>query len=85
LLKKHAKYSEMSESQIRKMMAHGLSYTLKQDQEVKTKNMVVVLLEGSVYADASKRGLIKAPAVLFEDTVMASMGRVLACTEQNKQ
>jgi len=81
LVKKHAKYTKCSEGQIKKMMDLGLSYTLKKDQEVKTKNMVVVLLEGSVYANANKKGLIKAPAVLIEDAVMAEMGRVLACAD----
>ncbi len=81
LIIKHPKYANLSEKHIKKSLEQGLSYTLKKDQEVNIKNMIVVLLEGKVYADENKKAVINAPAILIDDTTMASMGRVLACVE----
>jgi len=79
LIKNHAKFESLTEKQIQKSLENGISYTLKQDQEVKTSKMIVVLLEGSVYAGKDKNGTVKAPAILIDDSLMASPGRVLAC------
>jgi len=81
LICKHAKYAGKSEKHIKAILDQGISYTLKEGQEVKTKNLIVVLLEGKVYADETKKSVIKAPAILIDDSIMASHGRVLACVE----
>ncbi|MBI9067908.1 MAG: cation:proton antiporter [Salinivirgaceae bacterium] len=79
LIKSHPKYESLTENQIQKSLEKGISYTLKQDQEVKTSKLIVVLLEGSVYAGNDKKGIVKAPVVITEDAIMASAGRVFAC------
>lgn len=82
LITKHAKYGDKTEKQIKTALDQGISYTLKENQEVKTTNMIIVLLEGKVYADDSRKTVIKAPAILMDDTIMASPGRILACVDK---
>ncbi len=79
MLKAHPKYADKTENQIKKALNQGISYDLKEGQEIKLRDMVFILLEGKVYADNSKKNVIKAPAVLIDDAVMASRGRVYVC------
>ena len=77
IIKDDKNYADISDSNMQKALANGITYKLKKDQEVKGENMLVVLLEGEVYNE-SKNETIKAPALIKINTTMASEGRVFA-------
>ncbi len=71
-------YKNISEGKLQKSIQSGLSYTLKEGQEIHTEKMLVVLVEGSAYVKEDSKELIQAPAVITENTRMAENGRLFS-------
>jgi CRP-like cAMP-binding protein len=80
VIKSDARYDSLGKNKLKAALDNGVSYKLKEGQEVKASNMLAILIDGKVYASKdSKKEKIVAPTMLHQDSIMATPGRIFGC------